>query len=215
MTTRVPENDSKLQERITALTEQVEAQPETWYKLLIERLVKQEMLIKELTKRLESLEKFENFHSAMLDSDLLTAPAFLRDCYEVRASHNLLPDEGFYNVERSGSGFEFRWTRQDFYFDVPVNRETEKKVQLALASAIKPELLEDIRCYADGTEIPLTKVDGAQGHVYEGILEKSKTVLRPTRISFHTKTSYSPRELDPESEDTRQLAVTFKHLIVE
>lgn len=205
----------ELESRISNLIGQVESEPEQWYKLLIEKVVKQEVMIEKLMERMDALEKYQNFHSAVIDSKLLEKPAFLRDAVEVRAAGNLLPDEGFYNIETSSAGFDFRWTKQDFYFDLPLNRDTDKTIELQLASAIKPELLEDVRCYTDGAAISLKKVQGEKGHLYRGVLPKQKQTLRATRVSFHTKTSYSPKEINPDSADTRMLAVTFKKLIVE
>lgn len=214
MNEKIEKINKQLQERVETLVAQVESEPEQWYKLLIEKVVRQEVMIEELEERVKGLERYENFKSAIIDNKYLEIPAFLRDSYEVRAGSNLLPDEGFYNMEHSAAGFDFRWTKKDFYFDVPLNRDREKKIELHLVSAIKPELLDDIRCYADGDEIVLTREEGNE-KIYTGTLPESETVLRATRISFHTKTSYSPKELNPDSVDTRMLAVTFKKLTVE
>jgi|GEM_PF-5288958 len=208
------EKEIELQNRISELIEQVENEPEEWYKLLIEKVVTLQTQVEQLESRIGALEKYENFHSAVIDSRYLAAPAFLRDSWEVRASANLLPDQGFYNQETSPAGFVFRWTKENFYFDLPLNRDEDRKIELHLVSAIQPELLDDIRCYADGEEIVLEQETVDKTRVYTGTLKKAQTVLRPTRLSFHARTSYSPKELDPESVDTRMLAVTFKKLVV-
>lgn len=204
---------NELESRVSSLIRKVESDPEQWYKLLIEKIIRQELQIEELTRRLVDLEKYEQFNSAIIESSLLDTPAFFSESFDIRASHNLLPDEGFYNKEESAAGFSFRWTKQNFYFELPIKRNTPKTVQLFLASAIKPELLNEIKCYANGSPIALHKLSSDHDHIYEGTLEAAKT-HSITRISFHTRTSYTPKEFNPESSDNRQLAVTFKQLTV-
>ncbi len=205
--------NAELESRISNLIELVENQPDEWYKLLIERVVKQEVALEKLTKEVDEFKKFEQLNSAIIDSGLLQSPTILKDNYEVRASSKLLPDQGFYNSETSGAGLLYRWTKQNFYFDIPVRRETEKKIKLHLSSAIKPELLEHIVCYANESEIFLEKTSSKKGVTFKGILEKTSS-SNITRLSFHTTAAYTPKELNPEVEDSRELAVTFTKLTI-
>ena len=124
-----------------------------------------------------------------------------------------MPDQGFYNSETSGAGKLYRWTKQNFYFDVPINRETEKKIELHLSSAIKPELLDHIVCYADESEVFLEKTASKKGVTFEGVLEKNSS-SNMTRLSFHAIAAYTPKDLNPEVEDNRELAVTFTNLTI-
>lgn len=206
--------DTTLQDRIAALITQVENDPEQWYKLLIEKIVVLETQVEALTQKVEALEDFSEFQSAIVDGKYLEKPALLQEAIEVTAQNTLLPDEGFYNVETSNTGFDFRWTNKDFYFDLPIDRDAEKMIVLELASAIKPELLQEIRCHADGLEVPLKKVKAEKGHVYEGVLPPKAQILHATRLSFHVSEAYSPKEFDPDTPDSRMLAVTFKTLKV-
>ncbi len=203
----------ELESRISSLVELVENQPQEWYKLLIERLVTQELLIEDLAEEINELKKFEEINSAIIDSKLLESPSVLKDSCEFRAISDLLPDQGFYTLETTGTGDPYRWTKQNFHFDVPINRETEKSIELNLLSSIKPELLERIECYANGEELFLEKVPSKNGARFKGILEPAE-VLSTTKLSFSAITAYTPKELDPEVEDGRELAVTFTKLIV-
>lgn len=209
----VDEKAIELESRISSLVELVENQPEEWYKLLIQRLVKQELEIEDLAKEVKELKKFEELNSAVIDSGLLESPTTLKDSYEVKATTNLLPDQGFYNAETTGTGVSYRWTKQNFYFDIPINRESEKSIELNLLSAIKPELLENIECYANGVEVILEKTSSKKGITFKGVLEPAE-VSNITKLSFHTVASYSPKDLNPDVEDKRELAVTFINLTI-
>ena len=209
----VDKEEAELELRISNLIELVENQPDEWYKLLIERVVKQEVALEKLTRQGDEFKKFEQLNSAIIDSGLLQTPSILKDNFEVRASSKLLPDQGFYNSETSGLGVSYRWTKQNFYFDVPINRETEKKIEIMFTSAIKPELLEHIECYADGVELFLERTSSKKGFTFEGVLEAAST-SKVTRIAFRTVAAYTPKELNPEVADKRELAVTFAKLTV-
>lgn len=204
----------ELEHRISDLIEKVESQPEQWYKLLIARLVKQELIAEELMRQVCDLRDLEKLNSLIIDNKLLDPPAFLRNTYEVRATSNLWPDQGFYAQDTFESGMIFRWTKQNFYFELPVKREKEKQIHLHLPAAIKDEVLENIECYANGTAIPLGKLSEGTGVVLEGVLPETFS-SNVTRLSFHTKTSFSPQEINPGSKDSRLLAVAFVKLTVE
>ncbi len=206
--------DAELESRILNLIELVENQPDEWYKLLIERLVNQELAIEKLTKEVIALKNFEQINSAVIDSRLLESPTGLQDVYEIKARNNLLPDQGFYTVEVTGDNLSYRWTKQNFGFEIPINRESDKKIHLHILSAIKPELLDDVKCYENGVEILLEKLPAKNGYIFEGVLEQSD-VLGNTQLSFGTVTSFSPKDLDPDVEDSRELAVTFIKLIID
>lgn len=208
------ENSEYLQQKIDDLVELVENEPEAWYKHLIERVAQQELLIEKLMVRMNDFEKFEELNSAVVESGMLTRHSMLKEHYSVKANDTLLPDEGFHRAETSTSGKTFRWTKQKFYFDIPISREEEKTFELHLPSAIKPELLEDIRCYEDGNEVSMEKLDAASGAVYRGVLERNSRDS-VTRLAFEASTAYVPKELNPEINDNRELAVTFSKLIVE
>jgi len=213
MTTILEENSEVLQQKISDLTERVENEPEQWYKLLIERLMGQELIIEKLLERVEAFEKFEQMNSAVIENGLLHRPSKLKNNYTVKATDNLLPDEGFHNVEIGANGKTFRWTKQNFYFDIPVNREEAKIFELYLQTAIKPELLESIKCYENGNEIVLEKTVDKKGTLFKGILDET-TSDAITRLAFQVGAAYVPKELDPNINDTRELAVTFSQLIV-
>lgn len=206
--------DTAVQDRIAALITQVENDPEQWYKLLIEKIVVLETQVQTLTDKVEALEDYAEFQSALVDGHYLEKPALLQAAIEVTAQNTLLPDEGFYNMETSHTGYDFRWTNKDFYFDLPVDRDAQKTIMLELASAIKPELLQEIRCHADGLEVALKKVRAEKGHLYQGVLPPKAQVLHATRLSFHVCEAHSPKEFDPDTPDSRMLAVTFKTLTV-
>lgn len=204
----------ELKRRSSDLIERVESQPEQWYKLLIERLVTQEILVEELTKQVSLFQDIEKLNSVIIDNKLFESPAFLRNTYEVRAMHHLWLDQGFYDAEETDEGSMFRWTKQNFYFELPIKRKKEKLIRLHLLSAIKNEVLEEIECYANGTAISLSAVSSDTGIVFEGVLsEESSSAI--TRLSFQTKKSFTPKEINPEAEDQRLLAVAFNKLTVE
>lgn len=206
-------DNSELEQGVSELVERVESQPEQWYKLLIERLVKQELMLEKLIGEVNNFKDLEKLNSIIIDNKLLESPIFFRNTYEVRAINNLWPDQGFYDAETHESGLVTRWTKQNFYFEIPVKREKEKQIRLHLLNAIKDEVLENMECYANGTPISLTKISSENGMIFEGILSKS-TSFSITRLSFHTKTSFSPKEIDPSAGDTRMLAAVFTKLTV-
>ena len=209
------EIDNQILEKKTfELIECIEDQPDEWYKLLVERLVKQEMTIDILINRINNLEKFEKINSVIVESGLLKLNSNLKLRYEVKAMSSLLPDEGFYNIEKSKNNTVYRWTKQNFYFDVPISRENTKKIHLYLLSASKLELLDTMSCFADGMEIFLEKDLTQKGHVFVGILPET-TSSTSTRLAFQAVSSYVPKELNREINDNRDLAVTFSKLIVE
>jgi len=205
--------NTELESRISSLIEHVEDQPDEWYKILIERLVKQEMAIEILTKEVEALQKFEQINSAIIDSKLLQSPTTLHDSYNIKAKNDLLPDQGFYTIESTGESLQYRWTKQNFNFEIPINRENDTTIHLHILSAIKPELLDDVKCYENGVEIDLTRLPTKNGYIFEGVLEQSD-MPGNTQLSFSTSTSYSPQDLNPEVIDTRKLALTFIKLII-
>ncbi len=207
------ENSEYLQQKIDDLVELVENEPETWYRHLIEKIAQQEVLIEKLMARMQDFEKFEKLNSAVIESGMLTRQSMLKEHYSVKANDTLLPDEGFHPTETSTNGRAFRWTKQKFYFDIPIDREEEKVFELHLPSAIKPELLESIRCYDNGNEIDMTKSEAGGGVVYHGILE-ANGYEGVTRLAFEAPAAYVPKELDSNINDTRELAVTFSTLIV-
>ena len=207
-------DDKKLEEGISQLIEEVENAPEGWYKLLIERLVKQELTIEILMKKMDMFQKFENINSAVIDNGLLQSNTNLKESFEIKATDALLPDEGFHTEETGANGKNYRWTKQNFYMDIPLQRDTDKTFKLYMLAAFKPELLENIRCFDNGNEVILKKTDIKPGTVLEGTLKSQKT-SGVTRLAFQTVAAYVPKDLDAQINDTRELAVTFSKLIVE
>ncbi len=206
--------DTELESRISNLIELVENQPDEWYKLLIERVVKQEVALEKLTKKVDEFKKFEQINSAVIDNKLLASPTALKDIYEIKARNDLLPDQGFYATESTEDNLQYRWTKQNFGFEIPINRESNKKIHLHILSAIKPELLEDIKCYENGVEILLEKLPAKYGYIFEGVLEEA-AIVNNTKLSFGTVKSFSPKDLNSDMEDSRELAVTFIKLIID
>ncbi|MDD2781549.1 hypothetical protein [Sulfuricurvum sp.] len=210
----VVEKTAEFEKRVSDLIEQVENKPENWHIVLIERIIKQEIMLERCQNLLVKYNDVEKMNSLIIDNGYLEAPTFLRDRVEVRAINTLWQDQGFYDAEEAESGLLFRWTKQDFYVEVPVKRSEEKKVSLHLIAAIKPEVIEKVTCYANGEEVHLERIQTDKNYVYEGVLPADMYV-HLTRLSFHTQTAFAPKEVNPDATDTRLLAVAFLKLVVE
>jgi hypothetical protein len=134
----------------------------------------------------------------------------------IDATFNLTVDQGFYEIERSESGSPFRWTgpKNIFHFDLLIDRTETRELILKLASALKDENIDQLRCLIDDQEVFLNK-DKERGFFYlKGIVPK-RMAVGWTRIAFIVPKPVKISEINPESQDSRALGVAFVALKIQ
>jgi len=197
-------NPQELQDKIESIVEEIE---EDTHEALIRKLAEQELHIEKLYKLLASVYSLQELKKVVIDNKMLSSPSFLRKSMEITPVNRLLEYQGFFLPE----GKEKRWTMQEFYFDLPIDRTEERQVTLKFAC--KYDFQELIECYVDGHRIETILADEDRSFILSGKIPL-EDVYTETRISFKVGKYFIPSEKDPGSHDNRMLSISFQKLTV-
>ncbi len=174
-----------------------------------------------ISKRLAEVERSAETILALLDFPLprqgaARTPLMKRVVVTARMFCN--PADGFHRLEFSPDGTAFRWTgpRSEFRFTVYVDRRQGCRAELALIDNERMRDVAELACYIDRSWTPceLRRADG------EALARVSFSlppleINRGTEILFSAPFMFVPRDLNPDSLDTRSLGVQFVELRID
>ncbi len=198
-------NPQLLQAKMDSIARDIEGDTRA---TLIQRLAEQEMHIGELYTRLSKLYSLQDMRRIIIDNSLLGSPSFLQKKLEIKPSDNLTEYQGFYALESKEAKYH-RWSKYNFYFDLPIDRSEERLVLLQFQA--RDGFEKEISCYIDGCEINLELEKSEISFVLIGSISPAD-VFTETRISFMVGKSFVPTESDAKSNDDRSLSIMFEKL---
>ena len=198
-------NPQELQKRIETLSVRLE---ENIRETLVEKLAEQEMHIENLYTHLSELHSLKELKQVIVDNALLGSPSFLQKKIEIRPAHKLMEHQGFYGLEGEQNA-HYRWTKHNFYFDLPIDRSEEREVILQFRS--DDDIANNIFCYADGIQIDMELDKENDSLVFHGMLP-SEQLITNTRVAFLVGSDYLPSEKNAEVLDTRRVSIIFEKL---
>ena len=176
---------------------------------LVEKMIEQEMHIENLYKMISELYSLRDLKQIIIDNDLLGSPSFLKKIFHIKPHDKLREYQGFYELEGE-TGNYYRWTKRNFYFDLPIDRSEEREISLQFRCKDGAE--NDILCYVNGVDIETSIEQSGDDFILHGVLPPEK-FSTTTRISFLGDTTPEP-ESSTESDDPRQLFIVFEQLTI-
>jgi hypothetical protein len=128
------------------------------------------------------------------------------------------PADGFHRLEFSPDGTAFRWTgpQAEFRFTVYADRRQGCRAELALIDNERLRDVAELACYIDRSWTPceLRRAD-ADGLARVTFSLPPLEINRGTEILFSAPFMFVPRDLNPDSLDTRSLGVQFVELRID
>lgn len=114
---------------------------------------------------------------------------------------------GFHPSEEDGDGRAFRWTGNTDFFELRLHLDRNYDWQFRMTIRF-PAHFTDARllAFADFIPIPID-VNRAAGFVI-GIVPR-QPFANQLSLTFHCNRHFSPQDTDPQSHDTRRLALSF------
>jgi hypothetical protein len=174
-----------------------------------------------ISRRLAEVERSAETILALLDFPLPrqgAAATPLMKRVVVTAMMFCNPADGFYRLEFSPEGRAFRWTgpRPEFRFTVYVDRRENCRAELVLIDNERLHDVAQLACYVDRIWTPceLRRAD-AGGLAIVSFNLPPLDINRGTEILFSAPFVFVPRDLNPESLDTRSLGVQFVELRID
>ncbi len=201
-------NPDNLQERKEEFSIELE---ENTRSALVEKIVEQEMHIEKLYTMVSELYSLRDLKQVIIDNELLGSPSFLQKELHIKPHDRLQEYQGFYELEGEVNNY-YRWTKRNFYFDLPIDRSEEREISLQFRCSEGME--KDIVCYANGVDIETTLEKTGESFVLRGVLA-AENFATTTRISFMGSGTLIAEDSSAESDDPRQLFVVFEQLNIQ
>jgi hypothetical protein len=129
-----------------------------------------------------------------------------REPFTVDASNLSELFGGFYRGELDSDSRPFRWTgKSDFFeFRLNIDRNVDWRFRMFVRFAAE---LPDPKLVAFADFIPI-KIDVTPGGIVTGTIPR-QPLSNQLCLTFHCNQYFSPKELDPASQDNRMLALSF------
>lgn len=114
---------------------------------------------------------------------------------------------GFHPSEEDGGGRSFRWTGNTDFFELRLHLDRNYDWQFRMMIRFPSHLADaELLAFADFIPIPI-EVNRGAGWV-TGIVPR-QPFANQLALTFHCNRHFSPQETDPQSNDTRRLALSF------
>jgi len=185
---------------------------------LIEEVERLSGTVAELSGKLADIERANKLVLSLLDFPLpalnpLQRPLPKRLIVTAKMYRN--PEDGFYGVERSADGTEFRWTgpQSEFRFIVSINRKQKCVAELTLVN--NDFVNGALACYVDRSQVPseaFATADRKLTRITFTLPELETN--RGTELLFVTPAVRVPSAVIAGSTDSRSLGVQFVELRV-
>ncbi len=130
---------------------------------------------------------------------------------EVVPTDEFNEDQGFYALGGQ-TGNHNRWTKQNFYFTLPIDRSKERQIVLTFTS--KYNFQNSIKCFEDGREIDLKLRNDKGIFSLSGVIQSKQIDDIETNICFQVGKYFIPEEKEAKSKDSRKLSILFKKLMI-
>ena len=149
-------------------------------KTLAQNLDEQDLHIENLYNKLSDFSGSQDVKQKIIDNALLASPTSLHKKIEIKSTYKLHEYQGFYSVEENEDEY-FRWTKNSFYFDLPIDRTRKRNFLLTFSSP--NDMMNHITCYANGQEIATEIQEENNSLILKGIIP-FENIATNTRVSF-------------------------------
>lgn len=114
---------------------------------------------------------------------------------------------GFHPSEQDGDGRPFRWTGNTDFFELRCHLDRNYDWQFRMMIRFPPNLADaELLAFADFIPIPIQVNRGAG--LVTGVVPR-QPFANQLALTFHCNRHFSPQAADPQSNDTRRLALSF------
>lgn len=180
---------------------------------LAEILAQQANRIATLEATIKLLEAFEQNRDVLLqvDEPIKAQNTQYADRFELSASENLTPDDGFHALEFAASGVPFRWAGKDGKVEAAcfVDRSRPCTASIELLHTVDPENFDGTQGFDGAVELEVLRAQAFDHGAILSIDLPPRPEPGPTLISFQF-----PKFNALSDQDERVAAVAFHRLVV-